>query len=278
MIGGPAKPGWRLRHALRMAAVWRRPQTAYGNWLRTIPTRFISSGPLWTLYGIGAADETFLTPQLRHANEHVRTWAVRLLIDAWPLDTPMSQRPAGRPDVCCPDALLAEFSRMAREDPSGLVRLALASALQRLPIAQRPALAAPLTAHAEEASDHNLPWLLWYGLIPVAETDPAALVKVAAACELPITRRFIARRLAAEITKTPGPLNALLDLAVAKPEPFKQISSQVWRTVSAAGARPRNRPHGKAWRPGWRPPPTPNSRTWCATSTCSSETAWHWIA
>jgi len=47
----------------------------------------------WTLYCIGAADEPFLRAQLRHPNEHVRTWAIRFLTDTWPLDTVMSQRP-----------------------------------------------------------------------------------------------------------------------------------------------------------------------------------------
>src|SRR5262249_27347147 len=31
----------------------------------------------WTLYTIGAADKAFLRAQLRHPNEHVRTWAIR---------------------------------------------------------------------------------------------------------------------------------------------------------------------------------------------------------
>ncbi|HEU0040551.1 MAG TPA: PVC-type heme-binding CxxCH protein, partial [Verrucomicrobiae bacterium] len=54
---------------------------------------------LWSLYVIGAADEHFLRTQLRHADEHVRTWAIRLLTDFWPLDTVMSARPPGRADL-----------------------------------------------------------------------------------------------------------------------------------------------------------------------------------
>jgi hypothetical protein len=46
---------------------------------------------LWSLYGLGAADSKFLQSQLAHANEHVRAWAVRLLTDASPLDTLLSQ-------------------------------------------------------------------------------------------------------------------------------------------------------------------------------------------
>ncbi len=176
---------------------------------------------LWTLCCIGAADWKFLTAQLRHRSEHVRTWAIRLLTDAWPLDTVLSQRPAESADAQIPEAVLAELSRLAREDQSGLVRLALASMLQRLPVVQRAALATPLVAHAEDAGDHNLPLMIWYGLIPVADADPAALAKLAAACELPLTHRFIARRLAEDIEKNPAPVNALIELTSAKPEAFQ---------------------------------------------------------
>jgi len=93
-------------------------------------------------------------------------------------------------------ATLEEFVRAAKTDTSGLVRLALASTLQRLPVSQRADLAAPLLARKEDASDHNLPLLIWYGLIPVADADPAALARLAAKSELPLTRKFIARRLA----------------------------------------------------------------------------------
>ena len=171
---------------------------------------------LWTLFAMGAADEAFLMAQLRHSNEHVRTWAIRLLTDGWPLDTALGQRPAGREEATVSDKLMSEFSRMAREDASGLVRLALASTLQRLPIARWAVLAAPLMARAEDANDHNLPLMIWYGVIPVDTTELATL---AATCELPVTRRFIARRLAEDIEKNPGPLNDLLETAM--PEPFQ---------------------------------------------------------
>ena len=118
-------------------------------------------------------------------------------------------------------SLLPEFIRLAKSDPSGLVRLALASTLQRLPVSERPALAAPLLTHKEDANDHNLPLLIWYGLIPVGDADPAALAKLAAKAELPVTRQFIARRLGEDIEKNPSPLNDLLKIAAAKPIAFQ---------------------------------------------------------
>ena len=175
---------------------------------------------LWSLAMIGGADAMFLQAQLRHDNEHVRTWAIRLLSDAWPLDTVMSQRP--REMTAPPAADLSDrFVALAKTDSSGLVRLALASVLQRLPPTQRVGLAAALLAHGENATDHNLPLLIWYGLIPVAEAVPAALATIGLGCELPTTRRLIARRLAEDCEKNPGPLNALLAGAADKPVAFQ---------------------------------------------------------
>ncbi len=199
---------------------------------------------LWTLYAIGALDDVFLTAQLRHPEEAVRTWAIRFLTDAWPLDSVLSGRPAGRPEAVPEEGLLAEFTRLAREDPSGLVRLALASALQRLPVDRRAELAAPLLARAEDAADHNLPLMLWYGLIPVAEQDPAALALLAAACEIPITRQCIARRLAGELAKNPAPLNTLLTLALTKSAAFQ---SDILTGMTAGLNGWRKAPKPEAW-------------------------------
>ena len=166
---------------------------------------------LWTLHALDATDETLLRALLRHDHESFRVWAIRLLTDRMSLDTVTSRRPAVEPTV--PPDLLDEFARMAREDGSGLVRLVLASTLQRLPVSKRPALAAPLLARKEDANDHNLPLLIWYGLIPVADTDPSALARLATGCALPTTRRFIARRLAEDLDKNPSPVDEILGVA-----------------------------------------------------------------
>ena len=139
-----------------------------------------------------------------------------------PLDPVRSSRPAHAATAPAPSAtVVAEFSRLAASDPSGLVRLALASVLQRLPVALRPELATALVGRAEDAADHNLPLLIWYGLIPLAERDAAALAAVAAACELPATRQLIARRLAEDLDKSPTPVSTLLAAALGKSPAFQ---------------------------------------------------------
>jgi putative membrane-bound dehydrogenase-like protein len=183
------------------------------------PSRKIRA--LCSLFVIGAADETFLRGLLEHENESVRAWAIRFLTDALPIDTIFSRR--GGPDVALPADLLDRLARVAREDSSGLVRMVLASTLQRLPVGQRPALAKALIARSEDAGDHNIPAMIWTGLIALADNDPDALVTLAAGSGLPEVSRWIARRLAEEIETRPGPLNALLDLAARRPEPFPTV-------------------------------------------------------
>ena len=58
-------------------------------------------------------------------------------------------------------------------------------------------------------------------MIPVGDADPAALAKLASKCELPLTRKLIARRLSEDIEKNPAPLNELLKLAAVKSASFQ---------------------------------------------------------
>jgi putative membrane-bound dehydrogenase-like protein len=185
------------------------------------PNPVIKLRALWTLYGIGAAKPEFLRTQLTHENEHIRTWAIRLLSDTWPLDTLMSRRPAG-PDIAPDAALLTEFTRIARSDSSALVRLALATVLQRVPAANRIELASALGGRRDDAADHNLPLMIWYGLMPIGEQDPHALARIAAGCQLPVTRKLAARRLAEEIEKMPAALNELIAAAGTQNEAFQR--------------------------------------------------------
>ena len=157
---------------------------------------------------VGAADDNFLLAQLKHPNEHLRAWAIRLLTDAWTLDTVLSKRP--KQEISPKAEVLSELVAMAKNDASGLVRLVLASTLQRCPVSRRIPLASALVTHAEDAEDHNLPALVWCGLIPVGADSPGELVALFNSCRWPKLRHWIARRLAGEIEKRPGIMDELL--------------------------------------------------------------------
>jgi putative membrane-bound dehydrogenase-like protein len=240
--------GWFARMAQRELVDRAHRGEPIGDNIRHLSERPFADEPpqklqaLWTLHALGKLDEAKLRSFLRADHEALRTWAIRLLTDTMPLDTVASRRPKG--ETTLPPDLLAEFARMAKEDPSGLVRLTLASTLQRLPVSQRPTLAAPLLARKEDANDHNLPLMIWYGLIPVADSDPSALSRMAADCALPTTRRFIARRLAEELDKKPGPVDQVLASVAASNDPAFQLDILQGISEGLRGWRKAPRPSG----------------------------------
>lgn len=222
----------------------------YLDWIRSIDAANLEvrRSVLLKMWGINAFQlPTDLYPVLlpMPGDEHVRTWAIRLLTDDWPLDTMMSVRPARAAAYPTPDReLLAQLVKLAETDPSPLVRLALASTLQRLPHADRLPLAKALGAHSEDAADHNLPLMIWYGLIPTADEHGLELAALAANCKLPTTRKLIARRLAEDVEKRPDAFNSLLAAVAMKAD--AALAADVVRGAAAALA-------------GWRKAPAPSN-------------------
>jgi putative membrane-bound dehydrogenase-like protein len=180
-----------------------------------------------TLHASGGCDQTYLRGLLSHPDEHLRAWGVRLIGDDWPIDgvigpATISPEASARVAAAC-DAVAAELHKLAMNDPSGLVRLAVASTLQRMPVDRRADLAAALMTRSEDADDHNLPLLVWYGLIPVVEADPRRAADVAIASQWPKTQRLIARRLASLIERHPEGMDRLVAvLADSHDEPAQQ--------------------------------------------------------
>jgi putative membrane-bound dehydrogenase-like protein len=149
---------------------------------------------------------------LNSADEHERALGIREVTQFSPLDA-ISGPMAG---TVYPE-LGFDAVKMAKEDKSSFVRLTLACTLQRMPVGKRAELGAALLAHAEDANDAFLPYLVWYGISPLAKEDPQALVKLAKDCTWPKTLRWMARSLATQ----PEALNALL--AQAKAEQVEEI-------------------------------------------------------
>ena len=168
---------------------------------------------LKTLHLIGAAEPDFLAQQLtQHRDEYVAACALRLLADRWPIDDANGPGWQSADDLRRVQADVQArrelLNRAAQRSP--LVRRTLASVLQRIPVEHRPNLAASLVRYDEDADDHNLPLLIWYGLIPVAESHADKLVAVAEVCRLPTTLRLISRCVAEEIEAQPAAINGLL--------------------------------------------------------------------
>jgi len=142
---------------------------------------------LWIMNAADQLKRKDLIRLLADHDEHICVWAIRLLTDTWPIDSvygPMAHRKA--PSV---PELRDRFVEMAKEDGSGLVRLALASTLQRMPVEDRVVLASALAGRAEDAEDHNLSKLVWFGIMTLGEEK----LKVAEATSWPDLLRYIAR-------------------------------------------------------------------------------------
>ncbi len=135
---------------------------------------------LWALHVTGGLSDDELESLLASPEETIRGWAVTLLCeDRMP-------RPAA----------LNRFVKMALNDPSPRVRLALACALQRLNLKDRWSLAEALSSRAEDTADQNLPLMDWYGVEPLIDDDLPRYATLATRAAIPRLRTNISRRIA----------------------------------------------------------------------------------
>ncbi|WP_164101264.1 PVC-type heme-binding CxxCH protein [Candidatus Laterigemmans baculatus] len=151
----------------------------------------------WALHLTGGCDPQVL---LGSSDEFLRAWGVRLIAEG------------GSANDSAPDSA-AVLLAVAERDSSGPVALHLASSLQRLPIAERWALAAALAQQEAFADDRMFPILLWLGIEPAVAGDPARAIALASASQLPLLTQNIARRLTLEIDRNPRGLEQLLAAA-----------------------------------------------------------------
>jgi len=136
---------------------------------------------MWTLHWCGASSEDRLIKALKwDADEYVRAWAIQLLCE--------DRKPSAE--------ALAEFESLAKSDPSPVVRLYLASAMQWTPLERRKGVMEALVAHAEDATDANLPLMYYYALEPVVGADPKAAAGMLGRIKIAKVRELVARRMA----------------------------------------------------------------------------------
>jgi hypothetical protein len=136
---------------------------------------------LWTEHATGNLTEAAALKALSNKDEYLRAWAIQLLCE--------EKNPSA--------AALGEFARLAKNDPSPVVRLYLASAMQRTPIAQRGDVVEALLAHTEDVGDHNLPLMYWYAAEPIVGSDMSKAVGLLGKTKIPVIREFITRRMTA---------------------------------------------------------------------------------
>lgn len=163
---------------------------------------------MWALYLSGCVDDKWLVEQLHHADEHVRVWAIRLLMD---------QQPAGQGGL---EPLAKEFTKLAEKDTSGLVLLYLAAAMQKMPVDSRLSLGQAIATRSEKsfAEDRTLSIMLWLGLEPYLAKHSDSALAIVERTTFPLMRENIAHRLTGEIDDAMPVVEKLLTVATANPK------------------------------------------------------------
>jgi putative membrane-bound dehydrogenase-like protein len=182
---------------------------------------------MWTLHLTGGFTEKELIQALSDDDPHVRAWAIQLLCE----------------DMNPGQEAISKFRKMAKEDSSPVVRLYLASALQRMKTADKWGIAENLVQHAEDANDHNLPKLIWYSIEPLMAENPDKFLALTNSSKIPLVTQYIARRavdgdqlenLVALIGKGGTNTDQLLTGMLAGMEGRTDLKiPQSWNTVSA---------------------------------------------
>jgi putative membrane-bound dehydrogenase-like protein len=140
---------WNARMARHLLADRRDPEVILP--LRTLirntdDDKALSA--LWALYVSGGFTETFARELLSHRNEHVRRWTVRLLGDEKQIGWETQRA----------------LERLAKDDPSPIVRSQLASTAKRLPAKQALPIVRAIMLRDEDGNDPHIPLLLWWAV------------------------------------------------------------------------------------------------------------------
>ncbi|MEO2021215.1 MAG: PVC-type heme-binding CxxCH protein [Pirellulaceae bacterium] len=199
---------------------------------------------LWALHVTGrfqGKDRAILEQYMlgNTKEEYIRAWAIQLLCE--------DGNPSGN--------VLKRFAELAEKDPSPVVRMYLAAALQRLEFDQRWPILEALAKHGEDVEDNNIPRLLWFALEPMVPKHAQQALKLAVTSKMPKLQEFVARRIAGgnaklNIPRAPGAVSAQEQRNMQQAAPgFKVVDvgekgvvkHSVFRNVTAVQTHPLNR-------------------------------------
>jgi type 1 glutamine amidotransferase len=134
---------------------------------------------LWALHVTGGINQDHALSLLNDSEQYIRAWTIQLLTE--------DKNPSG--------VIRSKFAEMAKSEKSPVVRLYLASALQRMPFDQRWNILESLSKYAEDKEDNNIPRMLWLALEPMVVKNPQKALALASASALPRLQEFTPRRL-----------------------------------------------------------------------------------
>ncbi len=132
---------------------------------------------LWALHATGGVPEKIAMSLLSEREPRLAGWTVQLLCE----------HGAPSPNT------LRKFAQISRDSDSPIVRLAVACAMQRVPIEKRWDVLPAIISHPEDQDDPNVPLLAWYACQPAIASDRIRAATVLAACKIPKVKDFILR-------------------------------------------------------------------------------------
>jgi putative heme-binding domain-containing protein len=180
------KNDWFVQHARRLlqeraAAGKIDPKAVQELWLtlkleNDTPLRLRG---LWALHAVGALSDSDQVAALKDSDAHVRAWGLTLALE--------QRKPSY--DV------LQACVKIAEDEQSPIVRLALTGALPRFTPHEQTILATRLCLRAEDAADHYLPLMEWYAIEKLVPGNREMAVKILTHSTTPTVRQFLTRRL-----------------------------------------------------------------------------------
>jgi putative heme-binding domain-containing protein len=224
---------WYFRQFLQNLSVSILSEREKYSMIRICELNFVGRHPtpirlraMWVLH---ALNKTISESWLSDPNEHIRAWVIRLMMDDQPIDTLFGPREKAMPTINA--ELVQKLVQQAQVDSSGLVRLTLASALQRLPVEHRGELAKALAFRSEDKNDHNIPLVLWAGITPLVELDPEKILELASSTEWSNLRTWIARAITERSKENATAFDALLKLLGDHPDQADSLLAGIERAV-----------------------------------------------
>lgn len=145
---------------------------------------------LWTLFTTNNISTLDLVNLLKDKDEYIRAWAIQFLCE----------------DGLSDNATLDALNQLSKNEKSAVVRLYLASALQKINKDERWNIAQELSKYDKDANDPNIPFMLWFAIEPLIMENHKKALNLAKTSKIPSISNKIARRIV-----DGGSLNILVD-------------------------------------------------------------------
>ena len=193
---------------------------------------------LWTLHLTTGLDARTAIENLKSADEWIRGWTIQLAFEDREKLKSLMQEAQDNNIAADPD-----LNQIAEKDPSPLVRMFVASAVQRIQDEEmRAKLVLALINHSEDATDHNLPLMYWVALEPLIEAHPREALVAAHDSKIPRLLNFTTRRVAA--IGTPEAMNLITEGLGQVGDEGKQLEVLNGLAAALRGQRSATMPQG----------------------------------